>query len=447
MKTWLKILVTLAVLVVLVLVGAFFYLNNYVQSPAFKQTVLASAKQTLGTEVKIQELQVSLFSGISLQGVAIANPPGFDGDLLTARAFVLRYRLLPLLSRRVVIEQLVLEQPKIVFSRNAKGDWNYDQLGGAPATTPAKTSAAAATSSSLPAALNLTLSKLALTDGTIVMLGEGNKPLVQIDGINLTTGVNLTGGTLSGQGETKLALLNIAQSLLIRQLGAPVVISAAEVKLAPVSGKLAGGTVGGALGLQLAGGFKYLLDLQIKDSSVAMLLKEAGTKEVLTGKLQATAKLEGTGGLPTITGGGKAEVADGLLVDVPLLTTIGALLQIEELKQLKFTECVLEFTMTNNLMQTPAIKITAPKVQLTGRGTVQLSDYALNHEFTLALAQDLLSKLPKEVREALSQRADGYYTLSFKVTGPYDAPKTDLAAVLAKGAGQQLLKKGLQLLK
>jgi uncharacterized protein involved in outer membrane biogenesis len=440
MKTLLKILAVIVLLGVMAGVGGYFYLNHYLQSPTFKQMVLDGAKQALGAEVKIQDLNVSVFSGISLKGVTIANPTGFDGQLLTAQAFVLRYRLLPLLRRRVVIEQLSLEQPKIVMCRNDKGDWNYDKLGGPASSTPTP----ATGGSSLPGGINLTLSKLALTDGSVSMLGVSNKPLVQVEGINFSSAVDLTGGALTGNGQAKIGLLNIAQSLLLRQVGAPVSLSSQEVKLAPVSGQLAGGNVSGELGVKLAGGFKYGADLQIKDSDVATLLKEAGTKQILTGKLQANAKVSGTGGLATMTGSGKAEVADGLFVDVPLLKLIGTLLQIEELKQLKFDKCLLEFTIADNVMQTPVIKISAAKVELTGHGNIQLSDYSLNHEFTLALAKDLLSRLPQEVRDALTQRADGYYTLSFKVTGPYDSPKTDLGTKLVQDAAKQLLKKFLK---
>lgn len=445
MKTFLKILIGVVVLVAVVAVVALLYLNHYLQSPACKQAVLAAAKQSLGSEVKIADMKISIFSGIRLHGVTIANPPGFDGQLLTAKAFVLRYRLLPLLSRRLVIEELALEQPKIVLCKNEKGDWNYDKLGGAPAEKPPP--ATSAGGASMAGGINVTLSKLALTDGTVAMLGASNKPLVQVEQINVTTAVDLTGSKLSGRGQAKLGLLNIAQALYIRQAGAPVSVSSREVKLSPVSGQLAGGTIGGTVAVQLAGGFKYGADLQITGSDVATVLKEAGTKQVVTGKLAANAKITGAGGLATMTGQGKAEIVNGLFVDVPLLKTIGTLLQIDELQQLKFDKCLVEFTLADNVMQTPVIKVSAKRVELTGHGSIQLSDYSLNHEFTLALAGELLSKLPKEVREALTQRADGYYTLSFKVTGPYDSPKTNLGNVLVKKAGQQLLQQGLKLLK
>ena len=54
------------------------------------------------------------------------------------------------------------------------------------------------------------------------------------------------------------------------------------------------------------------------------------------------------------------------------------------------------------------------------------------------------AKTPKEIQGAFKDRGDGYLTVDFKVTGPYDSPKTDLSQRLLKGAGEQLLQKGLQ---
>src|SRR5258706_1009510 len=97
----LKILGALISVVVLLVAGAFFYLNHYVQSPEFKQALVSSARNALHTDVKINDVNFSLTSGVTLRGVAIANPPGFDGDLLTASLFVLRYQLGPLLNKRL----------------------------------------------------------------------------------------------------------------------------------------------------------------------------------------------------------------------------------------------------------------------------------------------------------------------------------------------------------
>lgn len=104
----------------------------------------------------------------------------------------------------------------------------------------------------------------------------------------------------------------------------------------------------------------------------------------------------------------------------------------------------MEFSTSNNVMQTPVIRLISPEVQITGKGSVNLEDYSLNHDMTLALAKDLLAHVPKEVRAIFTERSDGYLALDFRVWGPYDSPKTDLQQRIVKGAAEQLLQKGLE---
>ena len=189
---------------------------------------------------------------------------------------------------------------------------------------------------------------------------------------------------------------------------------------------------------------KYTVNLQVRDADIDTLLQEAHTKRVMNGKLQATVALEGTGGLPTIVGNGRAEIVGGKLAEIPLLNQLSFLLQVPALKDLKFDECRVEFSMSNNVMQTPVIRLISPEVQLTGKGSVNLEDYSLNHDMTLALAKDMLAHVPKEVRAIFTERSDGYLALDFRVWGPYDSPKTDLQQRIVKGAAEQLLQKGLQ---
>jgi hypothetical protein len=216
------------------------------------------------------------------------------------------------------------------------------------------------------------------------------------------------------------------------------------VKLAPLSGKLAEGAVTGDAALQLKPAFKYAMNLQVKDSDVAKLLAEAGTKQVMHGKLAATASLEGTGGLPTMAGSGRAEIKDGQLMEIPILNLLATLLQVPELRDLKFTECLLEFSITNNTMPTPVIRVASSQVQISGKGVVSLADYSLNHDLTISFAKGMLDRAPKEVRRLFAEHPDGSLALDFRVWGPYDVPKTDLQERIVTGVGQQLIEKGLQ---
>jgi hypothetical protein len=184
--------------------------------------------------------------------------------------------------------------------------------------------------------------------------------------------------------------------------------------------------------------------LQVKDADMATLLQEAGTKPVMTGKLQVTTKLDGTVGLPTITGNGQAEITNGQLPGVPVLDLLATLFQLNELRTLSFTETKVEFTIANNEMQTPVIRLVGPVVKITGKGTVSLADNSLNHDFTLALAPATAEKIPSQVRGVFTKEADGWYSINFRVTGPYSSPKTELTERIAKGAVNKLIDKGLK---
>ena len=283
-----------------------------------------------------------------------------------------------------------------------------------------------------------------MTDGNLVMVNEKNQELLKVQNINLSSSVDWTGGRLSGSGKASIELLDVANSLMLRQVASPLRFSTNEIALASLSGKLAGGTISGNITVNVLDGLKYVVNLQVKDSDVDTLLQEAHTKRVVNGKLQATTALTGTSGLPTIVGNGHAEVVGGKLSDIPLLNQLSLLLQVPALKDLKFEECRLEFSLSNNVMQTPVIRLISPQVQITGTGSVNLADYTLNHDMTLALAESTLAIIPPQIRAIFHRRADGFLTVDFHVGGPYDSPKTDLPKRLVKGAAEQFLKSEFQ---
>jgi hypothetical protein len=120
---------------------------------------------------------------------------------------------------------------------------------------------------------------------------------------------------------------------------------------------------------------------------------------------------------------------------------LGALLQLDALRDLKFSQCLIEYSISNNVLQTPVIRITSPQVQITGKGFVRLDKNTLNHNMTITFPKGSLnSLLLPAIRELFTEQPDGSLSLDFKVTGPLSSPKTDLG----KRLGQQLLKNALQ---
>ena len=434
MKKLLKIVLLLALLGAIAFGGILWYANRYLQSPEFKAQVLATAKQALGADVQIAELNISVLHGVSLKGIVIGNPPGFTGNLLTADAFTLRYKLLPLLRQRVEISQLTIATPVVTLARNAQQEWNYEKLGGTNASTAAGG----------PPPLAIALSRLELDHGQIAMQDEAGKSLVAVTDLDFTSGVELRGGQLTGTGRASIGKLGVANALFVTGLASPITYSAEQITLDSLTGKLAGGNVTGNLLVKVLGGTKYGVNLQVKDADLATLLQEAGTKPVMTGKLQVTTKLDGTAGLPTLAGNGHAEITNGQLLGVPVLELLATLFQLPELRTLSFTETKVEFTIANNELQTPVINLVSPVVRLTGKGVVSLADNSLRHDFTLALAPATAAKMPAQVRGVFTPEADGFYSIRFHVSGPYSSPKTDLTERIAKGAVNKLIDQGLK---
>jgi hypothetical protein len=132
---------------------------------------------------------------------------------------------------------------------------------------------------------------------------------------------------------------------------------------------------------------------------------------------------------------------------LPAQELVAALLQVTSLHEIDFEECVVEFTLADNILETPVIRLLSPSVQVTGKGSLSLEQNTLDHDMMLALSPELLSQLPAPLLRAFNQREDGFYTLEFRLWGPIHSPQTDLQQKITRGAAEGLLEKGLEGLK
>jgi uncharacterized protein involved in outer membrane biogenesis len=433
--------VSLGALFVLGIGYAAFMLRR-VNTPEFQKALLERARATLGADVRVKQMTLSVFEGVTLKGVTIGNPPGYRGDLLTADAFVLRYRLLPLLRGRFEVKRLSLEKPVLNLAMDGRGVFNYEKLGGAatPAVAPAPSARSAARGSS---PLDIVLSRLSVDDARVTMLDERRAPLMRTEDADVTSSFKLTGGALLGTGKASITTLDLADVLFVRSLSAPIEMSKDLVKLTPIRARLAEGDVGGGLTVDLKG-FRYALQLDVKGAQVKKLLEEARSAQSASGKLQAKASFEGTGGLPTVKGKGNADITDCRVEKSAVLALLAGVLRLPELLSPRFETCHLEFTLGANKARVPVLAFKGPEIQLTGQGVTDLGTSSLDFDLTLALKKQILDRIPvREMKGAFHERADGFSTVDFKVTGTTQQPRTDLTTKIATGTAEELLKGGL----
>lgn len=435
----LKILFVLSMMVIVSL-GVLFFV---IQSPVAKQFVIAKVSKHLGTPIQINDLNISLFSGITLRGLTIDNPEGFNGSLLTVDEAVLRYHnLWSLVHKRLEMETLALRKPMVTLAHNEQGQWNYQQFHAKSVKLAGTTTVDVPRSSTHNRGLDITLANLSLENAEMVILNETSRELARAHDLVVTSKLQTSGTQVTGDGNANMEALSI-NSLMIHKITAPFKISTTGVTLTPINGTLADGVVSGSIDLKLADTFQYTANLKVKDGDMERLLQEANLDPILTGKLQGETSLIGGGNASPMTGDGKLEIVNGALVDAPLLENLSVLLQMNELRNIKFTECRIEFTVGDHQISTPVIRILSPQLWIFGQGVISLVEHTLNHEMTLAVAPEMLAKIPTEISSIFKKQPDGFLGITFHISGPYHSPKTDIKKILLEGAARSLFGKGL----
>ncbi len=209
MKTVSRVLAALVVLVILVGVGLAAFVRYYLTEERLQAMIIPPAQEALGRDVSIGTIDVSLLKGISVNNVTIKEADG-STDFLSVGSFVLRYNLMPLLQKELVVSEISLENPTIEVSRDKNGVFNFSSLAllakDPQATAPKKEeSAVGAEAVALPVAL--TVDTISVKNARF-RFSDAMEELPTLDGkADLTLGVHgLSLADLQLQGKANFAV-------------------------------------------------------------------------------------------------------------------------------------------------------------------------------------------------------------------------------------------------
>jgi uncharacterized protein involved in outer membrane biogenesis len=114
-----KILIIIPVLIIVLILALGFSLNSIV-----KHGVETLGPRALGAEVKLKDVDISLFSGKGqLKGLFIGNPKGFESD----QAFMLKEVRLALnvksvFSEKMIVDEIYIDAPDITYEKGGGSD-------------------------------------------------------------------------------------------------------------------------------------------------------------------------------------------------------------------------------------------------------------------------------------------------------------------------------------
>ncbi len=188
MKRALKILGIVIAIILVILIALPFVVNVN----SFRPRLESELTTSLGREVKVGNLSLSILSGsVAAEDLSIADDPAFSKDpFIRAKALKVGVELMPLiLSKTLHVTDITLDRPQISLLRAASGKWNFSSLGGSSTAKPAANAAKPATESGSASSstANLSVNQLNVKDGSVSVnrANSSIKPHVY-DKVNIT---------------------------------------------------------------------------------------------------------------------------------------------------------------------------------------------------------------------------------------------------------------------
>lgn len=160
-------------IVIIIVVAVPFLIN----ADAFRPTIQSQLQSSLGRQVTIGGLSLSLLAGgVTANDIAISDDPAFSKNpFLKAKSLAVAVKLLPLIfSRSVQVTGITLDHPELTLIHAPSGQWNFSSLGGKKTSSP-----------SGGAGANVSVGKLKITNGRVTVQKTGGKASVY-DAVNLT---------------------------------------------------------------------------------------------------------------------------------------------------------------------------------------------------------------------------------------------------------------------
>jgi AsmA protein len=165
-------------IVAVLLLGIAIALPLLIDANEFRPALERRLTAALGREVKLGHLKVSIFSGgVSASNLSVADDPSFsEKPFLRAESLKVGVEILPLiLSRKLNVTEVTIDQPQIDVIETPAGGLNFSSIG-------AKSGAVAApTREAQPSQTpDLSIALLKISDGRVTLkkTGSRTKPLI-----------------------------------------------------------------------------------------------------------------------------------------------------------------------------------------------------------------------------------------------------------------------------
>jgi uncharacterized protein involved in outer membrane biogenesis len=439
---WLLLIVVAIFLVCLL--GA----NLYVQSQTTQQRLQQELSQRLKMPLQIQRISVTPWGGLNLSGISIpqlndTHAPPF----LEAKDFRLRVNLRSIFWRPLVIKEVSLIGPAVIWPQNEAGEWRVPmrepvaaqvEAQPHPKTSPTVENSPEQTPSQQEPALTKPakaegtpggpqIRRVRLSDGSFHFLDREKRNVALFDGVHFSSSMR---DITTMRGQVKIDKIALRDRVFLSGLRSAVRYNPEELELSGMTAQIAKG--------QLTGDFSmapqqedspFTVHASFHRVQADQLVAEAGgSRDIVHGFLEGTLDATGKTADPdALAGSGTILLQNGRVQQFAVLAMLGQLLQIEELTQLELEQAEAKYHLNGSTAQVDELILRSPNLRLSATGSVSLRGGKLALNSVLAIDEKIRNQLFRGMRDNFMPTSEpGQYALQFHVGGTLDKPKTDL---------------------
>jgi type II secretory pathway pseudopilin PulG len=438
------LLIVLAVILgvaVLILIGV----NMYVQSQGTQDRIQQELSERLGATLRVRQISVTPWWGLKLSGITIPqDQPGIPADFLTAKTFRLRIKFRSLFSQPLVIKEISLIEPEVVWAQNPDGKWrvpSMPQETATPGPAPAIIEAETVPTTTIPPRDDLVsmqvdteqaapftpeIQRVNLVHGRFQFLDQQLKNVATFDDVGFRSGFR-TATDL--RGNISIEKTSLRDRFFLEHLRSPLHYAPDELDFSQITARVSGGEITGRFTLlPQAEDSPFSLSVKFHDVQADRIVTDAGgPRGMITGRLEGHLDASGSTADPnTLAGAGEIVLRDGQVQQYSLLVALGQLLQIEELRQLHFDQAQMKYHIAPGVITIDELLFRSSNIRLSATGTVSFEG-KLQLESQLAVSEKMRGQLFRAIRENFQPIGEsGYFAVSFQVSGTVGRPKTNL---------------------
>jgi len=432
-------------------VAAVFGVNLYIQSPGVQALIQEEISRALRLPLRITNSSVSPWGDLSITGITIPHGENGGTNLLEAAAFRARYRVLPLFTGRLIIHDMSVENPKLIWPQDAEGKWTLpkpERAAAKSAAAPPSGVATPAPAAASPAAevakkdaapkkkrgLQVTVDGFEIRHGHVELLNTAREPVAVFSDVNMRY-TTLTPERI--EGVATFASIVSAGGLVFENVRTPFNYTPAALDLPQLTATLAGGPVTGSFKVRSAEPKSpFEIGLRFEEVDIAKIAAAAKWGEGQAAGLAAgTLELRGTfAQFARSEGNVEVTLRDGRFHEFGYFEMIGQALQIKQLSDLRLKDSTATARVADEKLFFENITLDAAQLQLSAKGIARF-DGKLQFAARLTAQEALIKQLPSLVRDNFAAGENATRTIDFNITGKAAKPKTDL---LDKIVGKKL---------